>query len=222
MSLKKTFLIVILILVILAGGYIVFFGLGWYTKYSAPERDFNNLSSGDFLNDMLVKGDIEAVTGSLGSQSINNEVLGIRVSKATAWNYYVLPLEYHEDKTQRKYCAIAVSRAEDIQAVEALLKDAPVPRDPNAPRFEFRGITMNMNIDVRTSLSKYLWNIYDTDFNIYNHANVSRYIVPYTIYVRSGNEGGIKPIIIGAAIVLTGGILLTVLFVNTYRKNNMY
>lgn len=222
MSIKKIFLIVILILVILAGGYIVFFGIGGYMKYSGPERNFNNLRSGEILNDMLLKGDIEAVTGKLGSKHINNEAFGIRVSKASSWNYYVLPLEYHEDKQQQKYCVIAVSKAEDIKAVEALLKKRPAPRDPNAPRFEFRGITMNMNIDVHGWLSEYLWEIYDTDFNIHTHANVDRYIVPYTIYVRSGEEGGIMPIIIGAAAILVGGILLTVICVKTYRKKHMY
>lgn len=222
MSLKRMSLLIILILVVLAGGYILFFGVSGYVKYSGRERNFNNLKDGELLNDMLVKGDIETVTYYLGSQSIDNEVFGMSVSDSSAWYYYALPLEYHEDKEQQKYCVIAVSEAEDIKAVEALLKSFPVPRDPNAPRFEFRGIVMNMNIDVHALLSEYLWEIYDTYFNIYTHANVSRYISPYTIYVRNGKAGGIKPIIIGAAILIAGGVLLTLLCVNTYRKKHMY
>lgn len=222
MSLKQISSLVILILVTMAGGYITFFGISGYVRYSGPERNFAYLGGGDFSNNMLIKGEIEAVTRKLGTRRINNEAFGTNVSTSSFWSYYVLPIVYSEDKEQRKYAVFAVSRNKDVKAVEALLTPRPAPSDPNAPRFEFHGIAISMDIDIRTRLSEYLWDIYDTDFNFYTHANVDRYIVPYTIYVRTGDMGGLKPIIIGAALILAGGGLLTLLLVKDHRKKNMY
>lgn len=222
MTVKRILLLIILILVILAGGYITYFGINGYFKYSGRERDFNSLKGGDLHDDMLVKGEIPAVTAKLGKTSIDNDVFGIPVSKASAWHYYVYPLEYDNDITKRKYCVFAVSMPKDIAAADALITDKPDAVDPNKPRFEFRGIVIDINYDVHAKLTQYLWNIYDTDFNIHAHANVSRYIEPYTIYVRTDGAGGIKPIIIGAAMVLAGGVLLIVLCVATYRKNHRF
>lgn len=222
MSLKRIFLIVMLILVMLAGGYITFFGISGYVRYSGPEHYFGYLKSGDIVNDMLLKGEIETVTGRLGTRSIKNEAFGIQVSSSLNWHYYVLPFGYSADKMQQKYCVFAVTKNEDVKAVEDLLKPLPAPSGPNAPRFEFHGIAMSMDADIHARLSEYLWETYDTDFNIYNHAKVDRYIVPYTIYVRTGADGGLAPIIIGASLVLAGGGLLTLISVKTYRKNHMY
>lgn len=197
------------------GGYITYFGVNGYLKYSGRERDFNRLKGGDLHDDMLVKGEISSVSHFLGRVSINNEAFGIQVSKAYAWHYYVYPLVYDEDKEKRKYCVFAVSDPKDIAAVEALLKNGGEP-------FKFRGIVMDINYDANEQLTHYLWDIYDTDFNIHAHANVRKYIVPYTIYVRSDSAGGIKPIIIGAATVVVGGVLLIILSVNTYRKNHRF
>lgn len=200
---------------VLLGGYITYFGVSGYFKYTGRERDFNMLKSGDFHDNMLVKGYVSSMGKDLGRIDIDNEAFGFEVSKASAWHYYVYPLQYDEDIQKRKYCVFAVSDPKDIKAVNALLENGGEP-------FEFRGIVMDINYDANKWLTHYLWDIYDTDFNIYAHANVRKYIVPYTIYVRSGNAGDIKPIIIGAATVVVGGVLLIILSVNTYRKNHRF
>lgn len=201
----------------------MFYGLADLKLYSGRERNFNDLPVNQFREELLVKGDIETVTRYLGSKSINNEILNIRLSKSTRWDYYMLPLEYHEDETEMKYCIFAVSRPEDISAVKALQKSRPVPRDPNAPRFEFRGIVTKMSLELRKLITDQLWDIYDDwDVDIYTHANVNKYIVPYTIYVRTGMEGGLITVIIGVALMAAGTVLLAVLWVKTNRKKNMY
>lgn len=197
------------------GGYITYFGVNGYLKYTGRERDFSRLKGGDLHDNMLVKGEISSVMAWLGKMDIDNEAFGFTVSKASAWHYYVYPLVYDEDKENRRYCVFAVSDPKDIAAVEALLEKGGEP-------FEFRGIVMDINYDANERLTHYLWDIYDTDFNIHAHANVRKYIVPYTIYVRSGSAGEIKPIIIGAATVVVGGVLLIILSVNTYRKNHRF
>lgn len=220
MTTKRIFLFVILSLVILLGVYITYFGVNGYLKYSGRERDFNRLKSGELHDDMLVKGEITSVTKWLGKVDINNEAFGIQVSKASAWHYYAYPLVYDEDIEKRKYCVFAVSDPKDIAAVNAILSENPYSAGGSA--FEFRGIVVDINFDANEQLTHYLWEIYDTDFNINAHANVRRYIEPYTIYVRSGSAGEVYPIIIGAAMVVVGGVLLTILCVNTYRKNHRY
>lgn len=216
MTTKRIFLFVILILVVLLGVYITYFGVNGYFKYTGRERDFNFLKSADFHDDMLVKGEINTVIGKLPlKMSIDNEAFGFEVSKASAWHYYVYPLVYDADIENCRYCVFAVSDPKDIAAVNALLKNGGEP-------FEFRGIVMDINYEANEQLTQYLWEIYDTDFNIYAHASVRKYIVPYTIYVRSGNAGEIKPIIVGAATLLAGGVGLIILCVNTYRKNHRF
>lgn len=222
MSLKQIALIAILILVILAGGYILFFGIAEFKLYSGRERDFNSLKANEFREELLVKGDIETVTSMLGSRSIENHLFDIKVSNSSAWYFYALPLEYQENKEDQKYCVIAVNKPEDIKAVQALLKNSPVPRDQNAPRFEFRGIVTKMRIDVYQQLTQSLWSTYDTEFNSFTHKSVKQNIVEYTIYVRTGAEGGIKTIIIGAAIMVAGGVPLALFCAKIYRKKNMY
>lgn len=215
MSAIRIFLFIILILVVLLGGYITYFGVNGYLKYTGRERDLSLLNSGDFHDDMLVKGEISRMSAYIGKTNIENEAFGIEVSKASAWYYYAFPLVYDEDIEMRKYCVIAVSDPKDITAADALLYNGGEP-------FEFRGIVMDNTFDVHHWLTAYLWGIYDTDWNIYSHASVSRYMVPYTIYVRSGSAGKVTPIYIGAAIVLVGGAGLIILSVNTYRKNHRF
>lgn len=220
MTAKRIFLFVILSLVVLLGIYITYFGVNGYFKYSGRERDFNTLKGGDLHDDMLVKGEITSVSKWLGKVDINNEAFGIQVSKANAWHYYAYPLQYDEDIEKRKYCVFAVSDPKDIAAVEALLTGNP--DSPTGSAFQFRGIAVDINFDANERLTSYLWDIYDTDYNVYAHANVRRYIEPYTIYVRSGSAGEVKPIIIGAAMILVGGVLLIILGVNTYRRNHRF
>lgn len=193
------------------GGYITYFGVNGYIKYTGRERDFSLLKSGDFHDNMLVKGEISSVMAEIGKMSIDNEAFGFEVSKASAWHYYIYPLVNDADIENCRYCVFAVSDPKDIAAVDALLKKGGDP-------FKFRGIVMDINYDANERLTQYLWEIYDTDWNIHAHANVRKYIVPYTIYVHSENAGEIKPIIIGAAMVVVGGVLLIILSVNTYRK----
>lgn len=212
---------VLLALVIIAGGFITFFGVGDYTLYSGTERNFNYLSNGELHNKLLVKGDIELVTKELGTERVAPEFLGMPIGKTQTRKYYALPLGYSADKDTQQYCVIAVTGDEDISAVDALLKSSPAPRDPNAPRFEFRGIVMDLTTSVSERLYEYLWGIYDTDFNFYSHHNVKRNIVPYIIFVRTTEDGGFAPIIIGVAVMLAGGALMTLLAVNTYRKNRL-
>lgn len=199
----------------MAGGYITYFGINGFVKYSGRERDFNTLTGGDVHDDMLVKGSVSTMGKKLGRSDIDNDVFGIPISDASAWHYYVYLLQDDPDKAKHKYCVFAVSKPEDVAAVEALVKGG-------TERFEFHGIALDMNYDVYHKLTEYLWDIYDTDFNIHAHANVSRYIEPYTIYVRSEDAGGIKPIIIGVAMVLVGGAALIIYCVGIYRKEHRY
>lgn len=199
----------------MAGGYITYFGINGFVKYSRRERDFNNLNGGDLHDDMLVKGYVSTMGEWLCKSDIDNDVFGIPVSDASAWHYYVYPLQDDPDKEKRKYCVFAVSKPKDIAAVNALMNGG-------TERFEFHAISMDMNHEVYHYLTAYLWDIYDTEFNIHAHANVSRYIDPYTIYVRTEDAGGIKPIIIGAATVLVGSVILIIYSVAIYRKEHRY
>lgn len=211
-------MITLLILVIIAGGYITYFGINGFVKYSRREHDFNSLKGGDLHDDLLVKGSVSTMGEWLFRTSIDNDVFGIPVSRASYWNYYVYPFQDDEDKTKRKYCVFAVSMPEDIEAVNALMNDGA-----NAEPFEFHGISISMNHEVYQSLTARLWETYDDPlFSIHAHANVSRYIEPYTIYVRTADSGGIKPVIIGAAILLAGGAALTIYCVGIYRKAHRY
>ena len=214
---------ILLALVIVAGGFFIYFGTVDYMLYSGPTRNFNYMADGDLRSNMLIEGDIETVVQLIGTEHVSHEILGIPIGKSTMRYYYALPLTYHIDLDRQRYCVIAVNGEDNKKALDALLKNRPVDRDPNAPRFEFKALVMDMLPSTYQELTNYLHTVYDTDFNIYNHKNVKKNIVQYTIYVQSNDEkGGVMPIIVGAAMIL-GGIALTVLLaVATYRKNHRY
>ena len=103
------------------------------------------------------------------------------------------------------------------------MKNEPVPLDPNAPRFEFRGIALDMSMDVYGKFQDYLHKVYNTEFNIYVNANVSHNLVPYIIFVKGKKDDNfLAPIIAGVACAVIGTGLFILLAVRTYKRNHMY
>ena len=223
MSIKRIFLFVLLALVITAGGFITYFGTVDYLLFSGPTRNFNYMADGDLKNDMLIEGDIETVVRMIGTEHVSHEVLGFPIGRSETRYYYAMPLTYHIDIDRQRYCVIAVTGEDNKKALDALMKSAPVDRDPSAPRFMFKALVMDMMPATYTALTDYLHEVYDTEFNIYAHKSVKKNIVQYTLYVQSGNErGGIEPIIVGGTMILGGIALMVLLGVLIHRKNHRY
>lgn len=221
MSIKRIFAFVLILLLVYGGGYVFFYGMKQYMLYSGAERDFNYMSAGELQSKLNVKGNVETVTSLLDTEYTSSDFLGIPI-KAGERKYYALPIGYQEEKKYQQYCVIAVTKNEDIEAIEKLLKGAPTPLDPNAPRFEFRGIVIDITEDMLKRLTNYLWDVYDTEFDIY-HKNVKKNIVPYVIFVKNGGEDNyLLPIIAGGAIAVIGAGLFVLLAINTYRRKHMY
>ena len=222
MSIKKILVFVLLLLFAYAGGYIAVYETERYMLYSGTERDFNKMSAGELQPKLNVKGNIETVTAMICSETVTSDIFGIPISKADRY-YYAMPIGYQENPKEQQYCVIAVSSPNDVSAVEKLMKDVPVPLDPNAPRFEFRGMALDMPRSIYTKFQDYLYEIYDTDFNIYAHANVSHNLVPYIIFVKGKNDNNLlAPIIAGGACAVICAVLFILMAVRTYKKIHMY
>lgn len=216
MSIKKILAFVLLLLLIYIGVYVAIYGTILYTLYSGSERNFNNMSAGELQPKLNVKGDVETVTKMLYSEHVTSDILGIPVGSANRY-YYVMPIGYQEDPKQQQYCVIAVSDPDNVAAIDKLMKNGPVPRDPNAPRFEFRGIALDMSTKVYAKFEDYLHEIY------FVNANVSHNLVPYIIFVKGEiDDNFLPPIIAGGACAVIGAVLFILLAVKTYKRKHMY
>lgn len=224
-SIKMILAFVLLALLAYGGGYMAFYGLQRFTLYSGPERDMKYMSASELQNELNVKGDIETVIHLLKKENVSSDILGIPIGSAERY-YYVMPIGYQEDQKNQQYCVIAVSDPDDVSAVKGLMKKKPVPPDPNAPRFEFRGLLLDMSTDIYREFKAYLEDALsdkDSIHDILFHANVSNNLVPYVIYVKGGNDKDfLLPIIIGGACVVIGVGLIVLLAVLTYKKKHRY
>lgn len=217
MSIKRIIAFILSLLMIYGGGYIAFFGIQNYLLYSGVERDFDNMEYTQLQPNLNIKGYIRSLDEWLLCDSIPESFLGFPLYKGKQRNYYMIQLVDGAPLEQRKYCVVAISGDDDLKAAEALLDD------PSAPPIEFRGIVLPMSDAVYKKLKERLEEIYDTDFNIYMHANVSKYIVPYQIrFKQNTNDDYLMPVIAGTAAAIAGLALFIVLSVSTYRKKHMY
>lgn len=222
MSIKKILAFVLLLLLAYTGVYITIYGAERYMLYSGTERDFNTMSASELQAELNIKGSIETVTYLLYTERITKELLGFPTGQTTRY-YYVMPIGYQEDYNKQQHCVIAVSNKKDVEAVEKLMKNGPVPPDPNAPRFEFRAMVLDMPTDLYGKFKDYLYEEYDTDFDIYFHANVSKNLVPYVIFVKGKNDTNLlTPIIVGGVCAVVGVGLFILLAIRTYKKKHMY
>lgn len=224
MSIKKIILLVVLVMLAYAGGYTAVYGVINYSLYSTTERTFYNNSSDELKANLNIKGSIETVTTLIHKERVSMNMGGVSIPTQKTRYYYVMPISYSEDPDGQKYCVIATSNPDDIKVLEKLMKNKPVPLDPNAPRFEFRGIVSDIDVNIRQKLTEYLWEIYDTDFDVFMHHNVKKNIAPYTIYVKGSksDNGLLVPIIAGGAVMLISIALFILVLVLTHRKNHMY
>ena len=231
MSIKRILAFVLLIILAYAGVYMVIYGAERYMLFSGTERDFDLMSASELQPQLNIKGSIETVTQLVHTETVTSDIFGIPIGRATRY-YYVVPIGYSEDYDKQQYCTIAVSGNDAISAVEKLMKEKPVPLDPNAPRYEFRGLALDTPNEVYMKFKAYLEDEYTDDeigaeeFDIHEilfGADVTYNLVPYTIYVKSKNDDkSILPIGIGAACAVLGVGLFILLAINTHRKKHMY
>ena len=81
---------------------------------------------------------------------------------------------------------------------------------------------MDMSDAIFQLFRDYLWEVYDTDFNIYSHKNVSDNLVQYTIFLSSDTaDNYIVLIIAGGVCAVVGVALFVLLAVRTYRKKTL-
>lgn len=224
MSIKRCIAFVLLALLIYGGVYFTVYGMREYTKYSGTERGFYSRKE-DLSDGLNIKGSVETVTKLLGSEDITKTILGIPLKQVRRY-YFALPLGYAEDKNNQQYCVIAAENDKDVEALKSLLKSAPAPLDPNAPRFEFHGHVMPTTLNVQTTLTEYLRSDVYTSW-IFDEAiykNVSHNIAPYIIYVRSATDDNysMMTITIGLIVMLAGTGLFILLAVNTYKKAHRF
>lgn len=219
MSIKRILAFVLLAVLVYGGGYVAIYGTRQYFQYSGAERAYNGLPTGQYQNMLNVTGSIDGtkrVTQLIFTEPVRKEVLGIPIGKQLERKYYILLLNPSEDKAQSKYCVIAATDPDDIKQLEAL-------KNGTSSEFEFRGLMSDMPFTIHQVLTKRLQEIYDTDFNIYVHKKVEKYIVPYTIYVKHGEDDDLLlPIIAGGAAALIGAAAIVLLAVNTYQNNHRY
>ena len=222
MSIKKILAFVLLILLTYVGVYMAIYGAERYMLYSATERNFDLMSGSELQPNLNVKGNIDAVTHLLYTETVSSEILGIPVG-GTERYYYVLPVGYQTDRDKQQYCVLAVSEPDDIEAVGKLIKGRS---DPDAPRFEFRGISMDMSDEVYHKFKAYLQNEYRDEFDLHDllfNANVDSNLVPYVIYVKGKKDTNfLTPIIAGGVCAVLGIGLFILLAIRTYRKAHMY
>ena len=225
MSIKKILAFVLLILLAYAGVYMTIFGAERYMLYSGTERSFDLISASELLPNMNVKGSIETVTHLLYTETVSSNIMGVPIGNTERY-YYVLPIGYQADPDKQQYCVLAVSGSDDAAAVEKLIKNKPAPPDPDAPRFEFRGISMEMPKDVYKEFKAYLQGEYRDELDIHDllfNANVDSNLAPYVIYVKGKKDTDFfTPIIVGGVCAVLGIGLFILLAIRTYKKAHMY
>ena len=222
MSIRKIIVFVLLALLTYIGVYTAVFGLRQYSLYSGAERNMDYMSANELQPKLIVAGHTQTVTRKLYSDEVHNEIFGIPVGNSKERCYYVMPLGYEEKSENQKDCVIAATDPNDIEEIDKLLKNDPQPNDPNTPGFEFRGVIMDMSDAIFQLFRDYLWEVYDTDFNIYSHKNVSDNLVQYTIFLSSDTaDNYIVLIIAGGVCAVVGVALFVLLAVRTYRKKTL-
>ena len=231
MSIGKVLVFVLLALLAYVGVYMMIYGAERYMLYSGTERNYNLMSGSELQPNLNVKGDIETVIYLLHTETVSSDILGFPMGSVTRY-YYVLPIGYQNNSDKQQYCTIAVSDPDDVAAVERLMKNTPVPLDPDAPRFEFRGMALDMPTEVYQKFKAYLESKYTNndigvgEFNMHDiifGANVDYNLVPYTIFVKGKNDDNFMlPIGIGGACAILGIGLFILLAVRTYRKKHKY
>ena len=223
MSIKKIILFVLLLLICCAGGYITVFGIKGCFIYSGVERDFNIMNPNELQSNLNVKGEIETTLGVLGADHVANNFLGLPLGKDTLRYYFMIQLGYEENDSEQKYAVIAADKPEDVEFLRSIEHTEPQPPDKNAPRFEFSGVVMDITPKIRTNMYDLLWELYDTEYNIYNHKNVDGNLVPYTIYVKNGTDDNyLTAMITGGAITLASAAAFVILAVVTYKQKYRY
>lgn len=219
MSIKRILAFVLLAILVYGGCYVAVFGTRQYFQYSGAERTYNNMPSGQYQDMLNVSGSIDGtkkVTQLIFTEPVRREVLGFPIGRQLVRKYYILLLNPSEDKERSRYCVIAATDPDDIKQLDAL-------KDGGSADFEFRGIIHDMPLTIHKILTERLQEIYDTDFNIYVHKKVEKYIVPYTIYIKNGEDDNLLlPIIAGGAAALIGAAAIVLLAINTYRRNHRY
>lgn len=219
MSIKRILAFVLLAILIYCGGYVAVFGVQQYFLYSGAERSFNYMTPEQYQNMLNVNGSIDGtkkVIRRIYHESVRKDILGLPIGKQLERKYYLLLLNPSEDKEYSKYCVIAATEPDAVEQLDAL-------EEGGSATFEFRGLMRDMSYSIHTVLTDTLQGIYDTEYNIYNHKKVEKYIIPYTIFVKSGEDNDLMlPIIAGGAAALVGTAAIVLLAINTYRKNHMY
>ena len=223
MSIRKIIVFVLLALLTYVGGHTAFFGFKQYAIYSGAERDMDNMSVNELQPKLIVTGHTQTVTKKLFVEQVQNNILGVPLGFGKERCYYAMPLGYQENPENQKYCVIAATDPDDIEQIEKLMKNSPQPNDPNAPSFEFRGVITDMSDMVFQLFREYLWNIYDTEFNIYSHKNVSNNLVQYMIILsRDTAEKYLVLIIAGSVCAVVCAVLIVIIAVRTYKKKHYY
>lgn len=225
MSIKRIIAFVLLVLLAYSGVYMLIYSAEQYMLYSGPERSFDFMSGSELQPNLNVKGSIETVTELLYTESVASDILGIPTGSSTQY-YYALPIGYQEEPDKQQYCVIAVSDPVDAEAVGKLIKSDPAPHDPDSPRFEFRGMAMDMPDVIYQKFKEYLQDRYHDELSIHDmlfHANVDSNLIPYVIYVKGKNDSGfLTPMIVGGACAVLGIGLFILLAVLTYKKAHKY
>ena len=225
MSIKRILAFVLLLILTYVGVHMVIYGVERYTIFSGPERSFDLMSPSELQPELNVKGNLETVTKLLYYETVSSNIMGIPIGSAKRY-YYAMPIGYQENADIQQYCVIAVSASDDITAVEKLMKDDPVPLDPNAPRFEFRGMVLDMPTELYQRFKKYLQDKYYDEEDIHDilyGAKVDRNLVPYVIYVKGKNDDNfLLPVGVGGACAVIGVGLFILLAIRTYKKAHMY
>lgn len=199
------------------------FGFQRYMLYSGTEREFDLMSASELQSNLNLHGSIGKVTYMLHEEKVTSNILGIPVSETTQY-YYVLPIENTGNEEDLPCCLIAVSDPDDVAAVERLMEKKG--STSNAPRFEFRGLALDMTNDMYNKFKKYLQGEYGTGLEILDFlspADVSDKLVPYVIYVKGKyDDNYVLPMAVGGGCFLVGTGLFVLMAVKIYKKRHKY
>lgn len=227
-AMKRIIAFVLFALMIYAGGFFVVYGFDELGKANSRPLSLNMLASGALNNSQVVSGTVYQQVMLIGEDTIRPNVLNIPIGEPKKRRFYLVPLKYEENAENIMYYTVCLSNPESIERMEKL--GTLLPKPEKGEGLELTGVALEMTPDMRSDVFNALCSrtalvgVTEITQNPTRTYYENR-ILPWTVFERTGFDSGLNSIItviIGAVLILGGGIPSVILGIKIYREKHYY
>lgn len=213
---------------IYAGGFFVVYGFDELGKANSRPLPLNMLASGSLNNSQVVSGTVYQQVMLIGEDTIQPNVLNIPIGEPKERRFYLVPLRYEKKAENMKYYTVCLSNPESIECMEEL--GTILPKPETGEGLELTGVALEMTPGMRSAVFNALCSrtalvgVTEITQNPTRTYYDNR-IIPWTVFERTGFDSRLNSIItviIGAVLILGGGVPSVVLGIRIYREKHWY